>query len=342
MFNDVDSKKVLRKMLDTQYDSFLEVSVLTRNDINKLKNTLNDSDIDKLEELNQLYNQLESFENEINQRKNDIIYEEITQNARNLQKNFSKINNDLQSIRNFFDSQTPLFTPAPIDETVTKEESILDNDFLDGEVDVVIENNSGIENVVQELINSSQNPWKIKFFKKKSLLMFGNVLFYSVMFFTLLFVIFLGSLNPTVDGVPSQIFGYSVLQVSSASMEPSIPVGSVLLIRQIDPSSVSIGDIVTVNMPDNNSVTHRVYETHFSEIDNDLISFRLKGDANFIVDEDLYFPEQLIGRYIFSSFALGVLIEFVNFNIISLFFIIVLVFMTRVLLDLRKRLKRNF
>lgn len=66
--------------------------------------------------------------------------------------------------------------------------------------------------------------------------------------------------------------------VLSGSMEPALPVGSVVFVRPVDPEAISVGDIITYRhqgSPD--FVTHRVLEINREGSD---LGFRTKGDAN--------------------------------------------------------------
>lgn len=75
--------------------------------------------------------------------------------------------------------------------------------------------------------------------------------------------------------------GGQALVVLSGSMTPEIPVGSVVVVRPVDPMMLEPGDVVTYIRPDPASgerqlVTHRILKVR----DTDPQSFVLKGDAN--------------------------------------------------------------
>lgn len=82
--------------------------------------------------------------------------------------------------------------------------------------------------------------------------------------------------------------------VLSGSMEPALPVGSVVFVRPVDPEEVSVGDIITYRQqasPD--FVTHRVVEV---EREGSAISFHTKGDANDDRDAAAVPAEAVEGR----------------------------------------------
>lgn len=82
----------------------------------------------------------------------------------------------------------------------------------------------------------------------------------------------------TVGAVRS---GLRPLVVRSGSMEPTIPVGSMVLMRRIPAADIRPGDVVAVERPDRTRVTHRVVQVaHRGEV----AELTLKGDANEDVD----------------------------------------------------------
>ena len=89
------------------------------------------------------------------------------------------------------------------------------------------------------------------------------------------------------------VLHWDVQVVLSGSMEPAMPVGSVVLVRPVDPEAVAVGDIITFRQhgsPD--FVTHRVVEV----LNEESLSFRTKGDANEEPDTSLVPADALRGR----------------------------------------------
>ena len=60
------------------------------------------------------------------------------------------------------------------------------------------------------------------------------------------------------------LFGYEVYSVTSGSMEPTLPVGSVIYVRPVEPETVRAGDIIAF-YSDATVITHRVVENRFIE-----------------------------------------------------------------------------
>lgn len=69
------------------------------------------------------------------------------------------------------------------------------------------------------------------------------------------------------------------LTVLTGSMTPEIPVGSVVVVRPVDPRTLEVGDVATYQLEEGEKafVTHRVRKILHTD---DGLAFRFKGDAN--------------------------------------------------------------
>ena len=74
------------------------------------------------------------------------------------------------------------------------------------------------------------------------------------------------------------LMGYEIYNVTSGSMEPTLPVGSVIYVKPTQAELVQPGDIIAFYV-DAVVVTHRVVENRFVEGE-----FVTKGDANEMAD----------------------------------------------------------
>lgn len=82
-------------------------------------------------------------------------------------------------------------------------------------------------------------------------------------------------------------FNASLILFKTGSMSPTIPAGSVALIRQVPAAKVEVGDILTVDRPGKLPVTHRVVATSPGDAPGQRM-IRLKGDANKAEDTAPY------------------------------------------------------
>ncbi len=153
----------------------------------------------------------------------------------------------------------------------------------------------------------------------------------SAVIFILGFAIFISVLGASAGKAPS-VLGFSVFQVQSGSMEPEIPVGGIVIVHKVKPSSLKVGDVVSFYSNDTEISgkinTHRIIEINQSDSGERI--FRTKGDANDAPDSAAVFEVDLIGKVIVNvglvgSSALGVLR---NPKIIFIFIVLPLILIT--------------
>jgi signal peptidase I len=99
--------------------------------------------------------------------------------------------------------------------------------------------------------------------------------------------------------VAPRFLGYQVLNVVSGSMEPEIPIGSLVLVGSAEPAQIEVDDIIAYRSGDS-VITHRVVENHTVEGE-----FITKGDAN---DENDLTPisySDYEGKVVFHAPMLG-------------------------------------
>lgn len=112
--------------------------------------------------------------------------------------------------------------------------------------------------------------------------MVGNVL---------LTIAALGGLVCIVLVVLSVVFDITLLMFKTGSMSPTIPQGSLAIVREIPASEIQVGDVVTVDREGGLPVTHRV--TGISDLGTDARSITLRGDANSAEDAAPYTVTQV-------------------------------------------------
>ena len=99
--------------------------------------------------------------------------------------------------------------------------------------------------------------------------------------------------------VSASVSGYRIFNVASGSMEPTIKVGDVILVKDADPySMVPNEDIVTYKMSedgDEKLITHRFIR--YEEGEDGGTKLVTKGDANQVEDNPIA-ASQVLGRYV--------------------------------------------
>lgn len=95
------------------------------------------------------------------------------------------------------------------------------------------------------------------------------------------------------------ILGYTELAVLTGSMQPTIPVGSLIYVKEVEPSTLQVGDVVTYQLEGDTMVTHRVVEVNPDE--GYLVT---QGDANEDPDGQINF-DRIVGKMDFHLPYLG-------------------------------------
>ena len=168
---------------------------------------------------------------------------------------------------------------------------------------------------------------------EKAKKIFGRVMtVLSVIIFVFGLVIFLSVLNAAAGKVPS-VFGFSVLQVSSGSMEPEHMTGSVVIVRETDVTELKVGDVISFYSLDKEISgkvnTHRIIKIDYM-IDGDEPIFTTKGDRNDLPDKDKVHAANVIGKVVYDlgTVSGSVLSVLRNPNVIFFVIVLPLIFIT--------------
>ena len=106
-----------------------------------------------------------------------------------------------------------------------------------------------------------------------------------------LFLIIETNINP--KSTPS-FLGFKTFSIVSGSMEPTIKINDVVIVKKVNEENIKINDIITFNT-DDETITHRVLN---KENDNGKIVFTTKGDNNKVLDIEKIEFEQIEGKYV--------------------------------------------
>ena len=112
------------------------------------------------------------------------------------------------------------------------------------------------------------------------------------------------------------IGGFMLFRVVTGSMEPTIPVGALMVTREVDITTISLNDIVCfrtqVSEIWGKIVTHRVVGIYQSELGSILLE--TKGDANLVADGFFVDERAFVGKVVWHTGDGSILA-----NIIALF-----------------------
>ena len=103
-----------------------------------------------------------------------------------------------------------------------------------------------------------------------------------------------------------QFVGLKPYSVLSGSMQSVYPTGSLLYIKDVNPETLEIGDIITYRMAGGTLCTHRIIEIIPDEDDLEIVRFRTKGDENDTADP-LVDRDRVVGKAVFCIPLLGYL-----------------------------------
>lgn len=97
-----------------------------------------------------------------------------------------------------------------------------------------------------------------------------------------------------------KLLGFQGYAVLSGSMEPDIPVGSIVYDKEVEPETLKTGDVITYQLSDNTLVTHRIIS-----IDENTEEIITKGDANDVEDGAPVSYSKVVGKMSFSVPLIG-------------------------------------
>ena len=127
-----------------------------------------------------------------------------------------------------------------------------------------------------------------------------------------------------------QLVGYKTFVIVSGSMEPNIPVGSLVYAKEVPFDEIQVDDIVSYQISSSTTVTHRV-----AEINQDVQEVVTKGDANDVVDANPVSYSHIIGKVAFSIPILGSISLYMRsiIGVISIICLLIILFLLEYLPD---------
>ncbi|GAB2461247.1 signal peptidase [Conyzicola lurida] len=107
----------------------------------------------------------------------------------------------------------------------------------------------------------------------------------------LLTVAALGGVVCIIAVIMATVFDITLIMFKTGSMSPTIPAGSLAVVREIPATEVRVGDIVTVDREDQLPITHRVVAV--STTTDGQTSITMRGDANTADDPAPYIVDSV-------------------------------------------------
>ena len=134
----------------------------------------------------------------------------------------------------------------------------------------------------------------------------------------------------------THILGIYMFNIVSESMEPTLEINDVVVVKMCEATQLQKGDIITFQQ-DGRIISHRILDI---TKDKKIIKFRTKGDNNEIPDSDLIPESQVYGKVLFSIKKIGKIISYIQ-NIRGLINIVFFVIIVYILVSLRDKQKNT-
>ncbi len=120
---------------------------------------------------------------------------------------------------------------------------------------------------------------------------------YAVVIALLLIGLYVG-VQAKLNDQPASLLGYSLYQVKTGSMVPTLPIGSFIVTREPDdPAALPEGTVITFRTTGGAIITHRIVEV----VEDEGVRYRTKGDNPLNApDLELVTPDRVLGMLQFS------------------------------------------
>jgi signal peptidase len=139
-------------------------------------------------------------------------------------------------------------------------------------------------------------------------------LFYLVLIVSVALIFVSGAATST----PRALFGYTPLTVVTGSMQSEIAQGSLIIAKQVDTQTLRIGDNITYLVEGGSTITHQIvgiYENYEGGVQR---AFVTQGIENGLPDDEVVYADNVIGKVVYHSFALGATITYIKDNLVFL------------------------
>lgn len=138
-----------------------------------------------------------------------------------------------------------------------------------------------------------------------------------------------------ISGNTPNLFGFSMLRVSSDSMEPELKVGSIILVKNADPATLKKGDVITYHGEKGSVagklITHQIVSEPY---ENDgTYYFTTRGIRAGAIDDPEIEDRQIVGKVLFKVPILGSLYDFFTsiLGLVAIIALIIIAFSTELM-----------
>ena len=135
-------------------------------------------------------------------------------------------------------------------------------------------------------------------------------------------------------GVTPDFFGIKTFSIVSGSMEPTINIDDIVIIKKVDKKELTKDDIISFKI-NNEIITHRIID---KELKNGILFYITKGDNNEVPDIHNVKYSQIEGKYIGKIPKAGKILTLLKNK--KIFFTIIILLILSFILQ-RKKIKRK-
>lgn len=134
----------------------------------------------------------------------------------------------------------------------------------------------------------------------------------------------------------THILGIYMFNIVSGSMEPTLEINDVVIVKKCPANELKEGDIITF-LQEDRTISHRILKITNDEGE---LKFITKGDNNEIADKDEVDSDKIYGKVLFSVKRIGKIIQYIQ-NVRGFINIIIFAIIIFVLVSLNDNHKNN-
>ena len=147
--------------------------------------------------------------------------------------------------------------------------------------------------------------------KQNRALIISDIFFYGTLILMVVFALLFSR-----GAFGSQTLGdYRFYEVLTTSMESVYPRGSLIIIKQTDPSELLAGDDIAFTNANNDLITHRVIEIEENHEGGGKRAFVTKGVDNAVADKDVVLATNVVGKVVKGIPGLGATFKWLGENL---------------------------
>lgn len=110
------------------------------------------------------------------------------------------------------------------------------------------------------------------------------------------------------------VFGYKSYIIRTNSMEPTVKIGDVVIVKKVKEQDIKSGDVITF-LQDGEVITHRIIKIDDSE---GIARYITKGDNNNVEDTFKVTYDDIVGKHMMTIPYLGKVVQVLDSKIILL------------------------